>query len=413
MLDYKTQLASAKQASQKLRTATTIQKNTFLNELADFLLVNMEDILLENKKDLDEAKELNGAMTKRLTLTEALIKSMSNGLREIANYEDPVGIIETTWNRPNGMQVSKMRVPIGVIVFVYESRPNVIIDAAGLCIKSGNALVARGGKEAGHSNTVLLKYIKQALEIAGLDDFSVQQLEDRNYETLAQVVKMDKYVDLVVPRGRETLINFIKDNARVPVITHERGLCHMYIDANANLEMAVKLSLNAKISNPSTCNSIEKILVHRDIAGQILPSLIEEFVKFGVEVRGDKEVCTYNNHCLLATEEDWDKEYLDLKIAIKIVDSFNNALLWIEGHSSHLTDSIITEDKEKANEFIRSVNSATVLVNVSNRLTDGGEFGLGAELGISTCSIHMRGPMGIKDLTVTKYVVLGNGQIRI
>lgn len=406
------QLQYAKQVSNQLRVVEAKQKNQFLNILADLLLANQNEILAENNKDLLDAEGLTKAMEKRLTLTPEILKSMANSLKEIACYEDPIGVIEEKKKRSNGMKVAKMRVPIGVIVFVYESRPNVIIDAVGLCIKSGNALIVRGGKEANNSNTVLLKFIQQALESVGLDKACVQQLEDRSYEALNQVVKQDKYVDLVVPRGRAKLINSIKDNARVPVIAHERGLCHMYIDSEVNKKMAIELVINAKTSNPSTCNTIEKVLVHKDIADKVLPDLVNKLLDKGVEVRGDAMVCRYNEQCKLATEEDWDEEYLDLIIAIKIVGSFTEAIQHIEKHSSHLTDSIITKDKNKAKEFLLSVNSASVLHNASNRLVDGGEFGLGAELGISTSSIHMRGPMGIKDLTVTKYVVMGSGQVR-
>lgn len=406
------QLKSAKQAADQLRIAATVKKNQFLNRLADLLLEKQNEVLQENQKDLDLVVGLTKAMEKRLRLTPEIIASMAQGLREIASYSDPVGVIEEKWERPNGMSVGKMRVPIGVIVFVYESRPNVIIDAAGLCVKSGNALIVRGGKEANNSNTILANLIQLALVEAGLPRESVQQLEDRSYEALAEVVKQDKYVDLVVPRGREKLISNIKDNARVPVIAHERGLCHMYIDSEANKEMAIKLALNAKTSNPSTCNTIEKILVHQDIAEKVMPDLLTALFTAGVEVRGDERTCGYNQQVKSASDGDWDTEYLDLIVTIKIVDSFEEAIEHIAKHSSHLTDSIITENKDKVGKFLASVNSACVLHNASNRLVDGGVFGLGAELGISTCSIHMRGPMGIKDLTVTKYVVLGSGQTR-
>lgn len=412
MKNIEEQLKLAKNASNQLRIADTEKKNQFLSLLADLLMENRQEILQENKKDLDSTEGLTKAMEKRLALTEDLIKGMADGVREIVDLDDPIGVIEEKWSRPNGMEVGKMRVPIGVIVFVYESRPNVIIDAAGLCVKSGNVLIARGGREAIHSNTVLLKFINQALEESGLPVESVQQLEDRSYGALSEVVKQDKYVDLVVPRGREKLISTIKDNARVPVIAHERGLCHMYIDLEADKAMAIKLVLNAKTSNPSTCNTIEKVLVHKDIADQVLPDLIKQLIGVGVEIRGDEKVCNFDDNCKSATDSDWDEEYLDMIVAIKVVDSFESALNHIEKHSSGLTDSIITENKERADKFLQSVNSAAVLVNASNRLVDGGVFGLGAELGISTSSVHMRGPMGIKDLTVTKYIVLGGGQAR-
>jgi len=378
------QLQLAKQASRQMRLADTEKKNQFLNKLADLLEINIAEILTENKNDLDNTTGLTSAMFKRLTLTEEGIKTMAQGLREITNLEDPVGKIEEIWDRPNGMKVGKMRVPIGVIVFVYESRPNVIADAAGLIIKSGNVLIARGGKEADNSNRVLLKFINQALTESGLPAQAVQQFEDRSYEALYDVVKQDKFVDLVVPRGREKLINAIKDNARVPVIAHERGLCHAYIDDSANVDMAIKIIINAKTSNPATCNTIEKILVNQDIADKVMPELINQLIAKNVEVRGDERTCAYDGRVRLASTEDWDTEYLDLIITIKVVDSFEQALDHIEQHSSHLTDSIITNDESHKKEFLRSVNSASVLVNASNRLTDGGVFGLGAELGIST-----------------------------
>ena len=406
------QLQLAKESTEKLRIANTDKKNRFLERLADLLDNNIEDILLANEKDISLSANLTKAMLKRLTLTEQLINGMAQGLRELIVLPDPVGVVEEKNERPNGMTVAKMRVPIGVILFVYESRPNVIIDSAGLCIKSGNALIARGGKEAQNSNTILLKYIQQALKETDLPEFAVQQLEDRKYEAIAEVVKMDKYIDLVVPRGREKMIQYIRDNARVPVIAHDRGLCHMYIDSEANKDMVISLAINAKISNPSTCNSIEKILVHKDVVDEVMPDLLEKLFSSGVEVRGDERTCQYDTKCILANDEDWDTEYLDMIITIKIVDSYDSAVAHIAKHSSHLTDTIITENMDKADNFLRSVNSAVVLHNASNRLVDGGIFGLGAELGISTCSIHMRGPMGLKDLTVTKYIVMGNGQVR-
>ncbi len=412
MLEAKEQLHLAKAASAEMRLADTEQKNLFLAKLAELLLQNIEAILVENKKDLNLGKELNLVLLKRLILSESSIKGMAEGLREMIKLPDPVGKIVEEWGRPNGMVVLKKRVPIGVILFVYESRPNVLVDAAGLCVKSGNCLVARGGKEANFSNEILLKFIQKALQEVGLSEHTVQQLEDRSYETLGEVVKMDKYLDLVVPRGREQLINFIKDQARVPVIAHERGLTHLYIDKEANLVMAVELAVNSKVSNPAACNSLEKILIHCDIVDKLAPTLLATLVELGVQVRGDEKICSYNSKCVLAKPEDWNTEYLDLIITVGVVDSFEKAVIWIEEHGSHHTDSIVTEDKIKSAEFLKQVNSAVVMVNASTRLNDGGIFGLGAELGISTSSIHMRGPMGLEDLTVTKYVVLGSGQVR-
>lgn len=401
-----------KQASDTLRLATTINKNKFLLGLADLLLQNIGEIVLENEKDLELAKELPVAMQQRLKLSENSIKSIAKGLKEVAELADPVGTIEKMCRRPNGMQVGRMRVPIGVIFFIFESRPNVIVDAAAMCIKSGNVLLARGGKEAFFSNNVLLKYIKKSLIEAGLPEHSVEQLEDRSHEAIIEVVKMDKFINLVVPRGREKLIQSVKEAARVPVIAHERGLCHLYIDATADVVKAVKLAVNAKTSNPSACNSIETVLVHKDIVNDVLPTLLAQYLDKGVEVRGDKSICDLNDRCILATEEDWSTEYLDLIISIKVVENSDEAITHIKKYSSGLTDSIVTEDYSLARRFTQEINSASVLVNASNRLTDGGQFGLGAELGISTASIHMKGPMGIVDLTVTKYIVLGDGQIR-
>lgn len=412
MEKFKQQLMSSKEASRQLRTATTKQKNLFLQSLSALLLKYTPDILAENKKDLESAGQLTSAMKKRLTLTEKSIEAMALGVRSVAELSDPVGTVVKMWKQPNGMRVGKMRVPIGVIFFVFESRPNVIVDAAVLAIKSGNALIARGGKEANFSNNILHKYIIEALESAELSAFCVQQLEDKSHEAIYQVVKQTEYLDLVVARGREQLIKAIKENSFVPVIAHERGLCHLYIDESADKEKAIKIAVNAKTSNPATCNTVETLLVNRNCVADLLPDLLSALFEKNVEIRGCKAVCEVDNRCIPASEEDWATEYLDLVLSIKVVDDFEKALQHIEKYSSRLTDSIVTENYTKANEFVERVNSSAVLVNASNRLTDGGEFGLGAEFGISTSSIHMRGPMGLEDLTVTKYVVLGDGQVR-
>lgn len=406
------QLNLAKNASRELRIADNQQKNIFLKNLAGFLIQNTAEILIENKKDLESASQLTSAMKKRLTLTADSIKSIAQGVEDVAKLADPIGTIAKMWKQPNGMQVCKMRVPIGVIFFVFESRPNVIVDAAALAVKSGNALIARGGKEACFSNDIFQKYISQALESAGLSPYCVQQLEDKSHEAIYQVVKQSQYIDLVVARGREQLIKSVKENSFVPVIAHERGLCHLYIDETADKAMAMKIAVNAKTSNPATCNTIETLLIHKNCVGNILPDLLNELINKKVEIRGCERTCKFDKRCVPASEEDWSTEYLDLILSVKVVDSFEEALEHIEKYSSRLTDAIVTEDSARAMEFERKVNSSTVLINASNRLTDGGQFGLGAEFGISTSSIHMRGPMGLEDLTVTKYIVLGNGQIR-
>ncbi len=407
-----TQAKEAKQAWRIVRLASTENKNTFLRELETSLRMHVQDILAANQKDLAENPEINAALRRRLELSESSIIAIADGVAAVTRLPDPVGSITTSKTRSDGLQINRVRTPIGVIVCIFESRPNVIIDVAALCVKSGNAVIIRGGKEAMHSNTILLSYIQRALEKAGLPENVVQQLEDRRHEAVNELVQLDEYIDLAIPRGRESLIRAVTTHARVPVIKHMRGLCHAYIDEAADIKKAIAIAVNAKTSNPATCNSIETILVHARCANQVMPELLKQLIEKKVEVRGCPKTCSYNASCLPVTEEDWSTEYLDLIVSIKIVDSFEEALSHIAAYSSGLTDSIITEDKERANEFLRSVDSASVLVNASNRLTDGGQFGLGGEIGISTARIHMRGPMGLEDLTVTAYQVIGNGHIR-
>ncbi len=406
------QAQRAKQAAHNLRQATTEQKNRFLNKLANLLEKNVKHILDENAKDIIKAKDITKAMRKRLELTEKGIKTIAVGVQEIAKAEDPVGKVVQDWMRPNGLHISRVRVPIGVIATIFESRPNIIIDVAALCIKSGNAVIVRGGKESVGSNNILMSYIKQALKEAGLPEYAVQQLEDRRYKAIGELVQLEEYLDLVIPRGREQLVRAVSEKARIPVMKHVRGLCHLYIDKEADIEKAIQIAVNAKTSNPSTCNSIETLLVHKDIADTIMPDLLKQLFEKGVEVRGCERTCSYSKKCVPVTEEDWSTEYLDLILAVKIVDSYEDAISHIQKYSSGLTDAIVTENEQTAKQFIQNINSATVLVNASNRFVDGGEFGLGAEIGISTSSIHMRGPMSLEDLTVTRYTVVGDGQIR-
>ena len=406
------QARKAKVAAGVLRQETTEKKNTFLLTLADLLEKNTEHILAENSKDISLASTLTNAMKRRLELTAQNIEAMANSVREIAKADDPVGKIMKEWTRPNGLRIIRVRVPIGVIASIFESRPNVIIDVAALCVKSGNAVIVRGGKEALHSNNALMACITKALEKAGLPIDSVQQLEDRRHEAIGELVQLEDYLDLVIPRGREELIRAVSEKSRVPVMKHKRGLCHLYIDSEADTEKAIRIAVNAKVSNPSTCNSIETLLVHKEVADEVMPKLLEQLFQEGVEVRGDSRTCAYNQRCIPATEHDWSTEYLDLILSVKIVDSFNEAVQHIQKYSSGLTDAIVTENKDRAEDFLKAIDSATVLVNASNRLTDGGVFGLGAEIGISTSRIHMRGPMGLEDLTVTRYNIIGDGQIR-
>ncbi len=406
------QAQKAKKAAGVLRQETTEKKDAFLLVLADLLVKNTENILTENGKDMLLASGLTNAMKRRLELTAQSIETIAQSVREIAKADDPVGKVVKEWTRPSGLRIVRIRVPIGVIASIFESRPNVIIDVAALCVKSGNAVIVRGGKEAQHSNNVLMECITKALAEVGLPIDSVQQLEDRRHEAIGELVQLEDYLDLVIPRGREELIRTVSEKSRVPVMRHMRGLCHLYVDSDADIEKAISIAVNAKVSNPSTCNSIETLLVHKDIADKIMPQLLKVLFENGVEVRGDSRTCSYEARCLLATEQDWSSEYLDLILSVKIVDSFDEAVEHIQKYSSGLTDSIITENQDHSNQFLKAIDSATVLVNASNRLTDGGVFGLGAEIGISTSRIHMRGPMGLEDLTVTRYNVIGDGQIR-
>ena len=406
------QAKKAKIAEGFLRQASSEQKNKFLLLLADLLEENIPKILVENKNDLSDTVDFTPAIIRRLQLSEDSIKGIAEGVKSIAKAEDPVGKEAGSWVRPNGLKIIKTRVPIGVIACIFESRPNVIVDIAALCVKSGNAAILRGGKEAQHSNDFLMSIIKQTLVKTDFPEDAVQQLEDRRYEAVDDLIQLDEYLDLVIPRGRESLIKSISAKAKVPVIKHMRGLCHAYVDSEADVDKAIRIVVNAKTSNPATCNSIETTLVHQAVADQIMPRLIQELSDRNVEIRGCPRTQKYSSKVLPATEEDWSAEYLDLILAVKIVDSFEEAISHIQKYSSGLTDSIITENKTKQEKFIRAIDSATVLVNASNRFTDGGEFGLGAEIGISTSRIHMRGPMGLEDLTVCRYVVIGNGQVR-
>ncbi|MFA7653665.1 MAG: glutamate-5-semialdehyde dehydrogenase [Candidatus Magasanikbacteria bacterium] len=406
------QLQLAKQAAGKLRIATTEQKNNFLAKLADLILQNKKEILSANAKDIEGAKDLPEAMKKRLLLTDVSFDAIAQGVRQIIDLPDPIGQVVSSWKTDAGLKINKTRVPIGVIFFVFESRPNVIVDAAALAIKSGNVLLARGGKEAAHSNDILEKLIKVALTASGLSENCAMQLADKSHEAIYEVVKHSEYVDLAVARGRAQLINAVKEHSQVPVIAHERGVCHIYIDEFADKDMAINIVVNAKTSNPATCNSAEAVLIHRAVADKILPDLLQALLEKGVEIRGDQRVCGMNERCHPAAESDWGREFLDLILAVKVVDDFAVAMAHIEKYGSRHSDAIVTMDQARAEQFLNQVNNAASLVNVSTRLVDGGVFGLGAEFGISTASIHMRGPMGLDDLTVTKYVVLGNGQIR-
>ncbi|MBW2055285.1 MAG: glutamate-5-semialdehyde dehydrogenase, partial [Deltaproteobacteria bacterium] len=385
-----------------------------LLKIADKIEAQAVYVQEENQKDLAMAKEmdLSDAMIDRLTVTDATVKSMAKGLREVSQLNDPVGSTSRAWMRPNGLEVYKMRIPLGVIGIIYESRPNVTIDAAGLCLKAGNAVILRGGSEALNSNQALADIIGQALTETGLPAKTVQVVPIRDREAVKVLLNQEEFIDLIIPRGGEGLIRFVVENSTIPVLKHYKGVCHVYIDDGADLEMAQNICFNAKVQRPGVCNSMETMLVHRSISQEFLPQMAKRFVKAGVEIRGCAETCRMLPDVVKAGEADWPEEYLDLVLAVKVVQDMDQAISHITRYSSSHTEAIVTSDYKRARRFVREVDSSVVLVNASTRFNDGGELGLGAEIGISTSKLHAFGPMGVEELTTTKFVVFGDGQIR-
>ena len=409
-----TQAAKAKIASRKLATLSSDIKNKVLVAMADALMAHKDDIIFHNEIDVEAAKEagLSPALVDRLTLNEKRINEMARGLREIVAQADPIGEIVADWTPPIGVHIDKVRVPLGVIAMIYESRPNVTVDATGLCLKAGNAVILRGGSEAINSNHTLVKIIADAAYAAGLPEGAIQFIETTDRQAVSELIKLDHLIDLLIPRGGEEMIRSIRENATVPVLSHGKGLCHTYIDKAADIEMAAKVAFNAKCQRPGVCNTMETLLVHKDIANKALPPLADLYKKAGVEIRGDEAVRAVISDAKQATEEDWSTEYLDLILSIKIVNSLDEAIVHINKHGSGHSEAIITEDKEAAQKFTTEVDAAAVFVNASTRLHDGSVFGLGAEIGISTQKLHARGTMGVKELTTTKYIVYGQGEVR-
>ena len=404
----------AKIASRNLVTLSSEIKNDVLKKVAQKLRENREELKKINEKDVNQAV-LQGqtkAFIDRLTLTDKIIESMAKGLEEVAALPDPVGEVVKMWKRPNGLLVGRMRIPLGVIAIIYESRPNVTIDAAGLCFKSGNAVILRGGKEALNSNLALGEIFRETLKEFNIPEDVVQVVPTPERKLIEYMLELEEYIDLIIPRGGEGLIRFVTERARMPVIKHYKGVCHVYIDDEANLEMAKAVAVNAKCQRPGVCNAMETLLVHKNIAEKILPDLAEEYKKYGVELRGCSETLKYIPWAKPATEEDWYAEYLDLILAIKVVENIDSAIEHISKYGSNHTEAIITENYSKAMKFLKEVDASVVLVNASTRFNDGGELGLGAEIGISTTKIHAYGPMGLEELTTTKFIVFGNGQIR-
>ncbi len=404
----------AKVASRALANISTEIKNNALFKMAAGLEKESARLMVENKKDLIEAekKGLSKAMIDRLTLNADRIKAMADGLREVAALPDPVGEIMKMRRRPNGMEVGRMRVPIGLIGIIYESRPNVTADSAALCIKSGNGVLLRGGSEAVASNTAIAGVLNRAGAESGIPDGAVSFIENPDRACVMEMLKTNRYIDLIIPRGGEGLIRMVSENSTIPVIKHDKGVCHVYVDCKADLPMAAEICFNAKVQRPGTCNAMETMLVHRDLSSSFLPEMIKRFMKAGVEIRGCAKTRALVPDVKEATDKDWDSEYNDLILNVKVVSSMEDAMEHIAAHGSQHSEAIVTTDYENSRRFLREVDASAVFVNASTRLNDGYEFGLGAEIGISTTRIHARGPMGLEELTSTKFIVLGNGQIR-
>ncbi|HEY0721000.1 MAG TPA: glutamate-5-semialdehyde dehydrogenase [Gammaproteobacteria bacterium] len=413
--DYMQQVGQrARAAARAMARADTNAKNGALHAIADALLAQQNELIAANRKDMEagKAQGLDAAMLDRLELNAARIAAMAEGLRQIAALPDPVGQINEMNYRPSGIQVGKMRVPLGVIGIIYESRPNVTADAAGLCLKSGNASILRGGSESLHSNQAIAAAIKHGLQQAGLPADAVQVIETADRAAVGELITMTKYVDVIVPRGGKGLIARVSNEARVPVIKHLDGVCHVYIDDRADLEKAIRIAFNAKTHRYGVCNAMETLLVAEEIAEQVLPELGGMYQEKGVELRGCETTRNILSYALAASAEDWDTEYLAPILAIKVVKDLDEAIEHIDRHSSRHTDAIVTEDLSRARRFLAEVDSSSVMVNASTRFADGFEYGLGAEIGISTDKIHARGPVGLEGLTSQKYVVLGDGHIR-
>ena len=405
---------NAKEASYDLGIASTTEKNTALEFMAKALLNNKKEIINENKKDLDVAvqKGTSKAMLDRLALSEERIEGMAKGLRDLISLDDPVGEVIEMWKRPNGLQIGKQRVAMGVIGIIYEARPNVTCDAAGLCLKTGNAVILRGGSEAINSNRAIVNILTEAVKEAGLPEDSIQLVEDTSRETATKMMKLNEYIDVLIPRGGAGLIQAVVKNATVPIIETGVGNCHIYVDENCDFEMAKNIIVNAKVSRPSVCNAAEKMLINENIADEFLPLIVKALREHDVEIIGDDKVQSIINDVTAATEEDWSKEYLDYIIGAKIVKNLDDAITHINKYGSGHSEAIVTESYKNSQKFLNKVNAAAVYVNASTRFTDGAEFGFGAEIGISTQKLHARGPMGLKELTTIKYIIYGDGQIR-
>ena len=405
---------NAKKAERELLKLNTTTKNDCLKAVAEALIEYSEDILKANALDVAIAREkgMKESLVDRLALTDSRIASMAEGLTSLIALEDPIGEILEAKIRPNGLEIGKKRVPLGVIGIIYESRPNVTADAFGLCFKTSNAVILKGGSDAIHSNKAIVDIIRRALEEKGVTPDAIQLVEDTNRETAKQLMRMNQYLDVLIPRGSAGLIRTVVENSTVPVIETGTGNCHVYVDASADIDMAVNIIDNAKTQRTGVCNACESLVIHKDIADRVLPAICDRLFKKNVEIRGDENCCRLNAQIIPATEEDWGQEYLDYILSAKIVNSLDEAIEHINRYNTKHSEAIITSDYDNARRFLEEIDAAAVYVNASTRFTDGFEFGFGAEIGISTQKLHARGPMGLKELTTTKYIIYGNGQVR-
>ena len=410
----KTKAAAAKKAAAKLAVTSTAVKNKALLAMAEALLAKQEEILAANALDMERAaaKGMKSSMLDRIKLTAARIEGMADGLRQVANLPDPVGNVLDGKTLANGLTITKVRVPLGVIGIIYEARPNVTADAAGLCLKSGNAVVLKGGSEAMESNKAVAGILSEAATAAGMPEGAIQFIDTSDRQAVQDLIHLNGLVDVVIPRGGAGLIKMVVMNATVPVIETGAGVCHTYVDASADVEMAVKIAYNAKVQRPSVCNAMETLLVHKDAAAKFMPAMLAKYAEAGVEIRGDEGVQSFDKAVVPVTEEDWATEYGDLRLSVRIVDSIEEAMEHIARFGTGHSECIVTNDYSQAQLFQRTVDAAAVYVNASTRFTDGNEFGFGAEIGISTQKLHARGPMALPELTSTKYLICGNGQVR-
>jgi glutamate-5-semialdehyde dehydrogenase len=404
----------AQLAARKLSRISSLEKNNALLLMAGELERKRDFLLAENAKDVALAQKTgrNQAMIERLTLKDATISGMAQGLREVAALPDPVGKITSMWRRPNNLLVGRMRIPLGVIGIIYESRPNVTVDASALCLKSGNAVILRGGSEAINSNLAIASILQGVLSQSTLPHKAIQVIPFTDREAVSAMLQLDEYIDLIIPRGGEELIRAVVAQSKIPVIKHYKGVCHIFVDAQADSDMAINICLNAKTQRPGVCNALETLLVHKDIASEFLPQVAEKMRSAGVVLRGCEKTRSILKNIEAASEEDWYAEYLDLILAVRVVETMDEAIAHIEKYGSLHTESIITNDYANSQRFLNEVNSSTVMVNASTRFSDGFELGLGAEIGISTTKLHAFGPMGLEELTTTKFIIYGNGQVR-